>query len=149
MSDSHHHDSQHSDHNHDSDAGKPVPPLRLVSAYTDGGHEIDSTPNKNLFAFLGVMIVLMIGASIGVYQLFVAHTDNQSSQVANVQALDLREKVERDLTLLTTWGRYERDGKLVSYRMPIEEAKKRVLSNPALFAPAAPPPDWVHPDDAK
>ncbi len=146
MSDPHHHDSHDS---HDSDAGKPVPPLRLVSAYTDGGHEIDSTPNTNLFVFLGVMIVLMVGASIGVYQLFVAHTDNQLSQVASVQAVDLREKIERDLTTLTTWGKYERDGKLVSYRMPIDEAKKRVLANPALFVPAPPPPDWVHPDDAK
>jgi len=146
MSDPHQHDSQPA---HPSSHDAAVPPPRLVSSYTDGGHELDSTPDRNLFAFLGVVTVFMIASAIGVYQLFVGHTDNQLSQAANVQAIDLREKIERDLTTLTTWGKYERNGLLVSYRMPIDEAKKRVLSNPGLFIPAAPPADWVHPDDIK
>jgi hypothetical protein len=142
-------DTHHGTHHDAPGAPAAIPPLRLVSAYTDGGHEVDHTPNRNLFAFLGLMVVLMIAASIGIYQLFVMHSENTLSSVANASAVDYRAMVERDTRALTTWGRYERDGQLVSFRMPIAEAKKRVLANPALFAPAPPPADWVHPDDAR
>lgn len=143
MSHSHHHDS------HEQSApAAPMAPLRLASNFTDGGHEIDATPNRNLFAFLGVMVVLMIAAAIFVYQLFVGHTGDQLAAAANVRALDLQEKIERDTAALTTWGKTEKDG-VVSYRMPVAEAKKRILENPSLFAPAPPPADWTHPDDTK
>lgn len=142
MSDAHHHDTP----SHTEEA--PIAPLRLVSNFTDGGHEVDFTPNRNLFAFLGVMVVLMIGASILVYQLFVAHTGDQLSAAANVRALDLQAKIARDTETLTTWGKQVKDG-VVTYSMPVAEAKRRILETPTLFAPAAPPADWVHPDDAK
>lgn len=144
MSHPHHDSHEHSAPQNDA----PLKPLRLASNFTDGGHEIDATPNRNLFAFLGVMVVLMIGASILVYQLFVSHTGDQLSAAANTQALDLKAKIERDTTRLTTWGKEEKDG-VVTYRMPVAEAKRRLLENPALFAPGAAPEGWVHPDDAK
>jgi hypothetical protein len=143
MSQSHHHDSHG-----ESAPAAPMAPLRLASNFTDGGHEIDVTPNRNLFAFLGVMTVLMIASAVFIYQLFVGHTGDQLSAAANVRALDLQAKIERDTAALTTWGKTEKDG-VVGYRMPVAEAKKRILENPALFAPAAPPADWTHPDDAK
>ena len=137
---------------HDSHEQKteqaPLGPLRLASTFTDGGHEIDATPNRNLFAFLAVMVIFMIGATIFVYQLFVSHTGDQLSEAANVRAVDLQQKIDRDTAALTTWGKDEKDG-VVTYRMPVIEAKQRILANPALFTPAAPPADWTHPDDVK
>jgi hypothetical protein len=141
----------HHDHGHDAPpASSPseLPPLRLVSNYTDGGHEIDATPDRNLFAFLGVMVVLLVVASIGVYQLFVVHTGGQLASVANIPAEQLEQARAHASEIATTWGKSVKDG-VTTFRMPYSEAKKLVLSNPDAFRPAPPPPGWIHPDDAK
>lgn len=145
MGDSHHHDP------HEDAASKeaaPLAPLRLTSGFTPGGHEVDATPNRNLIAFLAVMGVLIVLASIGVYELFVAHTGEQLSEAASVPAPVLVEQNARDKEFATTWGKVVVDGKDAGWRMPFAEAKRLVLADPARFAPAPAPAGWMHPDDA-
>jgi hypothetical protein len=139
----------HHDHSHSPAAsGGDIPPLRIVSNYTDGGHEIDSTPDRNLFAFLGVMVVLLVVTSLGVYQLFVAHSEHELDTVANIPAEQLEQSRAHASEMASTWGKVVKDDQ-VTYRMPYSEAKKLVLTDPSSFKPAAPPPNWIHPDDAK
>ncbi len=141
----------HDHHDHaqsPASSGGDIPPLRIVSNYTDGGHEIDSTPNRNLFAFLGVMVLLLVVTALGVYQLFVAHSENDLRSAANIPAGQLESARAHAHDLASTWGKVVKDGQ-TTYRMPYNEAKKLVLSNPDAFRPAAPPPGWQHPNDVK
>lgn len=148
MADSHGHGHQDA-HAAPAANAAPLPAPRLVANYSAGGHEIDATPNRNLMGFLGVMVVLMVLAAAGVYQLFVAHTGDQLTDAANVASPQLVEEAKRDKRFATTWGKVEVEGKVVAYRMPFADAKRLVLSQPERFK-AAPPPnaEWVHPDDA-
>ena len=144
MGDSHH------DHHGAKPAGDaaPLAPLRLTSNFTEGGHEVDATPNRNLIAFLGVMLVLLVVAALGVYQLFVAHTGGQLSDAASVPVPVLVEQNARDTQFATTWGKVEVEGKVVAFRMPYAEAKRLVLADPNRFTAASAPEGWIHPDDA-
>jgi hypothetical protein len=147
MSESHH--PSHGDHakTDASDSPAQVGQPRLVANYTSGGHEVDYTPNRNLMAFLLIMLVLMIASAVGVYQLFVSHTEAQLSEAASAPATQLLEQRERERDIATSYGQVEREGQIVSYRVPYAEAKRMVLGDPARFEAAPPPPDWKHPDD--
>lgn len=146
MSDTHGH--AHHDDAHQAAPPAPIGELRLVSAVTDGGHEIDIPPNRNLFAFLGVMVVLMIASAIGVYQLFVTHSESTLSDAAQIPSSQLEAQHARDKNFATTYGKVEVEGKLVAYRVPFADAKAMVLTDAARFSAAPPPADWIHPDDA-
>lgn len=147
-------DHAHSDHGHDHDehapAAPPSPmaPLRLASEYTDGGHEVDATPNRNLMVFLAVMFVLIIVSALGVYQLFVSHTGAQLDAAAAAPTTQLADQHKRDDNFATTYGKVEVEGKLVAYRVPFAEAKRKVLENADAFKAAPAPEGWIHPDDA-
>ena len=143
-------DHGHPDHGHDHDAAAPAPmtPLRLASNYTDGGHEIDATPNRNLMAFLAVMTVLIVVSAIGVYQLFVSHTGAQMDRAAAAPAPQLAEQHKRDDNFAATYGKVEVEGKLVAYRVPFADAKRKVLESADSFKAAPAPEGWIHPDDA-
>lgn len=145
-------DHAHSDHGHDNDAHaaapSPMAPLRLASEYTDGGHEVDATPNRNLMAFLGVMVVLIVVSALGVYQLFVSHTGAQMDQASAVPPTQLADQHKRDENFATTYGKVEVEGKLVAYRVPFADAKRKVLESADAFKAAAAPEGWIHPDDA-
>lgn len=138
-----HHDKPAASH----EAG-PLPEARLVAAYTPKGHEIDYTPNKNLFGFLAVMSVLLVLTAAGVYQLFVDHTDGQLDAAASKKSAELEAHDQRDAEFNANWGVVHTEGKISGYRMPITEAKKLVLANQGRFVASPPPADWVHPDDA-
>ena len=145
MSDKHAHSD---DHGHDTKPSEPMGELRLASNYTDGGHEIDFTPNKNLMVFLLVMTVLIVGSAIGVYQLFVSHTGDQLDDAASAPATQLIDQQARDASFATSYGSVVVEGKQVAYRVPFTDAKRFVLETPARFAAAAAPEGWIHPDDA-
>ena len=123
-------------------------PHRLAANFTDGGHEVDYTPNRNLFGFLMVMLAVMIISAIGVYQLFVVHTESQLEDAATLPSSQLSELKARDEHLATTYGAVTFEDKPAGYRVPIAEARKMMLADPSRFAAAAPPAGWVHPDDA-
>jgi hypothetical protein len=141
---------KHDAHPGDASARPPAElgPRRLAANYSEGGHEIDLPPNRNLFAFLLVMAVLMVLSAIGVYQLFVTHTEGQLSDAASVPASQLEAQKARDHDFATTYGKVEVEGKLVAYRVPFAEARRMVLANAAKLAPAPRPEGWIHPDDA-
>lgn len=146
MTDTHH----DAGHGRAPEGGKliPIPEARLVSKYTSGGHEIDATPAKSLFAFLGVMTVLLLVIAAFVYQLFVGHAEGDLKKAADQPASQLLAQHAKEAELFGSWGKVTRDNQVVGYRMPLETAKNLVLTNKARFAPAPPPADWVHPDDA-
>jgi len=125
-----------------------VPERRLVAAVTDGGHEIDVPPNRNLFAFLAVMVVLMVASAIGVYQLFVSHSDATLSTAANVPSAQLEAQHARDTNFATTYGKVAIEGQPPAFRIPFADAKALVLKDAARFSAAPAPADWIHPDDA-
>ncbi|MFO0748811.1 MAG: hypothetical protein U1F43_24570 [Myxococcota bacterium] len=147
MSDTHGHDHGHGDDKKGADV-IPLPATRLVASFTDGGHEIDHTPNRNLFGFLIVLSVLLVLTAAGVYQLFVSKADADIEKAANQPSKQLVAQAARDADFHEHWGKVTREGQVVGYRMPIPEAARLVLANPARFAAAPPPADWVHPDDA-
>lgn len=145
MSDSHAH---HGHDAHSAESQEPIGPVRLVSEYTDGGHEIDATPNRNLFGFLGVMVVILILAAIGVYQLFVVHSEAKLADAASVPAAQLAAQHAREAELATTYGQVVFDGKPAGYRIPVAEAKRLVIADPTRMQAAPAPEGWIHPDDA-
>lgn len=141
----------HAHHGHDAHPAEPqgpVGPVRLTSAYTEGGHEIDATPNRNLFGFLGVMLIIMIVSAIGVYQLFVTHSEAQLADAASVPAAQLQAQREREQALSTSYGKVAIEGQPAAFRMPYSEARRRVIADPARLGPAPAPQGWIHPDDA-
>lgn len=146
MSDSHGHDS-HGDEKKGADVIE-LPQAKLVSQYTSGGHEIDHTPNKNLFGFLAALVVILLLTAAGVFQLFVSHADGDLERAANKPSAEMLAMHKRDSEIADHWGKVSREGKVVGYRMPVPEAARLVVANPARFAAAPPPADWVHPDDA-
>jgi len=125
----------------------PIGELRLASKYTEGGHEIDFTPNKNLMMFLIVMAVLIVASALGVWQLFVSHTDDQLGNAAAAPASQLADQHARDLSYATTFGSVVVEGRQVAYRVPFSDAKRLLLETPTRFAAAAAPEGWIHPDD--
>jgi|GEM_PF-1314433 len=149
MSDKHAHSD---DHGHDAAAGhppaSPVGEVRLASSYTDGGHEVDYTPNKNLMVFLVVMTVLIVASALGVWQLFVSHTGTLLEEAAAQPSSQLLDQNAHDSDMATSYGAVMFDGKQVAYRVPYAEAKRTVLGTPTRFAAAAAPQGWIHPDDA-
>ena len=145
MSDPHAH---HGHEAHSLEPAKDLPPVRLAASYTEGGHEVDATPNRNLFGFLAVMVVILIVAAIGVYQLFVTHTDGQLSDAASVPAAQLEAQKAREHDFATTFGKVTVEGQPPAYRVPFAEARRLVVATPSRFAAAPAPQGWIHPDDA-
>lgn len=143
MSDNH----AHSD-GHDAAPAGPVGEVRLASSYSDGGHEVDYTPNKNLMVFLGVMVVIIVVSALGVWQLFVSHTGDLLDDAAAKPTTQLLDQHKRDDDMATSYGTVMLEGKQVAYRVPYAEARRLVLGTPARFAAAAAPEGWIHPDDA-
>ena len=142
------------------EADAALGPVRLAANYTDGGHEIDYTPNRNLFGFLAVMVAVMVLSAIGVYQLFVTHTEGQLADAATSPSSQLADQRARDQQLSTSYGHTlldanglsvagppTPDSKVVGFRMPFAEAKRLVLADPTRFSAAAKPEGWIHPDD--
>lgn len=130
-----------------SEAEGEVGPVRLVSNYTSGGHELDITPTRNLMLFLLAMVVLMVVAAVGVYQLFVAHTESQMDEAASAPSSELMAHREREEALATSYGTVIREEQVVGFRVPYEEAMRQVLADPSRLDAAPPPEGWVHPDD--
>lgn len=139
----------HDSHHEVQGAEQEIAPLRLTSNFTDGGHEVDVIQNSNLFVFLTLLVLVIVGSGVGVYELFVAQTNARHAVAASAMAPDLKAKRESDATYLNSWGKLQKEGWPTTYHMPITEARKAVLANPSLLKPAAPPADWVHPDDVK
>lgn len=128
---------------------EPVAPPKLVSQFTDGGHEIDHPPAGALMVFIGAMAVAIVLSTIMVYQLFVSSTNEVLTDAASRNNPILVEQDERAEDFNNNWGTVSLEGKQVGYRMPINHAKSWILDNPAAFKPATPPAGWLHPDDAK
>jgi hypothetical protein len=158
MSDPHSHsskDSAHGDHGHGhhkgvtpGDGAPPPKAIRLAANYTSGGHEIDWTPNRNLFGFLAVMVVILILSAVGVYQLFVSHTEEQLDDAAAAPSSQLVTLQARNDALRSSYGEVRFEDKPAGYRIPVAQAKKLVLADPSRFAAAPRPEGWIHPDDA-
>ncbi|PIE65672.1 MAG: hypothetical protein CSA24_02230 [Deltaproteobacteria bacterium] len=127
----------------------PFGPRRIVSDFTDGGHEIDRPPNIALFGVIGAMSVLIILTAIGVFQLFVHKADEDNARASSQPSMLLANQAARDDLLFTTWGEVVVDGEVVAYRMPVPTAKALVLAAPERLSAAAPPQGWAHPDDTK
>jgi len=142
MSDKHAHSSEEA-----HPPATPVGPVRLAASYSDGGHEVDATPNKNLMVFLLVMVVLMVVSALGVYQLFVSRSDALLGDAAAAPTSQLVDQRAKDLATATSYGSVVVEGKQVAYRVPFSEAKRLVLETPARFAAAPAPAGWTHPDD--
>lgn len=121
-------------------------PRQIAVDYSDGGHEIDVPAKKALIRFLSGLVIVIILASIMVYQILSVRTDASHAAGFSTETAFLKAQREHDHKMLTSWGIQEIDGQKV-YRMPVAEAKERILKNPSLFAPAPAPAGFKHPDD--
>jgi hypothetical protein len=138
----------HSHHEEKSSTAEaPLPPLRLVADYTAKGHEVDLTPDRNLFGMLGALSVVLIVIALGVWQLFVVHSENLLTQAANQPSPLVQAQAAKDATFFTTYGRATPEEGVTTIRVPVHEARRLVLEDKSRFAPAKPPAGWVHPDD--
>lgn len=139
----------HSDNHHEEPAtpSEPLPPLRLVAEYTAKGHEVDLTPDTNLFGMLGALSVVLVLVAFGVWQLFLGHSDNVLAEAANKPSPLVQAQVAKDQMYFGTYGKATPEEDVTTIRVPVPEAKKLVLQDKARFAPTTPPAGWVHPDD--
>ena len=125
-----------------------------------GGHEIDKMPNARLFNLLIGLSLLTLLSAIGVIQLF-----NQQVRVIKEERdskVSFRLKAYHDemSKLTTTWGRVRfteteagADGKDVQIqtrrvRMPLADAKKKVLDDAKAMKALPRYPGWMNPDPA-
>lgn len=139
-SESHHHDKAEA-------TEEPLPPLRLVADYTDKGHEVDITPDRNLFGMLGGLAVVLVLVALGVWQLFVVHSDNLAVRASNQPSELVVAQQKKDATFFETYGKATPEEGVETIRIPVSEARRIVLEDRTRFAPAAPPAGWIHPDD--
>jgi hypothetical protein len=150
MGDHKHHDDHGHSHAHHGDAahaGEPLPPLRLQAGSTEKGHEVDLTPDRNLFGFLGAMTVLLVATAVGVWQLFLMHNDNVLAAAANKPSPLVTAQADKDAKFFETYGKATPEEGVTTLRVPVPEARKLVLGNPSRFAAAPAPEGWTHPDD--
>jgi hypothetical protein len=140
----HHDDHHHGDHAH---ADEPLPPLRLQAGSTPKGHEVDLTPDRNLFAFLGAMTVLLVVVGIGVWQLFLLHSDNVLAEAAAKPSPLVMAQQAKDATFFGSYGKAAPEEGVETIRVPVPAAKALVLKDASRFAAKAPPAGWTHPDD--
>jgi hypothetical protein len=146
MGDHKHHDDHHHDHGPATD-GEPLPPLRLQAGSTPKGHEIDLTPDRNLFAFLVAMAVLLVAVAIGVWQLFLMHSDNVLAAAGAKPSPLVEAQQAKDARFFESFGKATPEEGIETIRVPVPAAKALVLADPSRFAAKAPPEGWVHPDD--
>ena len=145
--------SEHSHSDTVSQAAEPVPEVRLVSQYTDGGHEIDRPPGAQLIVSLVVLAAIVIGSGILVYQLFVSASGDEMAHAASRANPIVVQQDAHDARLLTGWTEVvhtdttTQKTAVIGYRMPIAQAKALILQNPTVFVAAPAPKGWVHPDD--
>jgi hypothetical protein len=139
-SESHHHDK------HEAPA-EPIPPLRLVADYTEKGHEVDITPDRNLFGMLAGLAVVLVLVAIGVWQLFIVHSDNLAVRASNRPSELVVAQQQKDTLFFSTYGKATPEEGVETIRVPVPVARRIVLEDKTRFAPAAPPAGWIHPDD--
>ncbi len=140
-------DTQHHDDNKSTAAPtSEIGPRRLVSKYTDGGHEIDEPNGNTLFLFLAILAGVVVLSALGIYQLFSAEAEKQMAQANARPAVQLIDSRTADEQLLAKYGKLSIDGQEL-YRMPIVEARSRVLNNGNWLKAFPAPKDWKHPDD--
>lgn len=117
----------------------------LVSAFTDGGHEVDHLPATQLIVLLLALALLIFGTGVGVSQYFNLRISELRDQTATEAAARISAARAARATAAASWG--EVDAEKGTWRMPVAEAAKRVASDPGLLRAAAPPAGFVHPDD--
>jgi hypothetical protein len=123
--------------------GKP----HLVSAYSDGGHEVDNLPATQLIALVVGMAALIVLTGVGVYQYYNLSVSADAAASASVASARISTAKAARSAVAESWA--ETDADKGTWRMPASEGAKRVVANPALLRAAAPPDGFVHPDDVK
>lgn len=134
-------------HHEETTKDEPLAPLRLTAGYTDKGHEVDFTPDRNLFGMLGALSIVLILTAIGVWQLFIGTADGMAFQAANSGSPRLAAQNAKEAAILNTFGKATPEEGVNTIRVPVANAARLVLDDKARFAPAAPPVGWTHPDD--
>lgn len=120
---------------------------RMVVDQSDGGHEVDKSPNKALFIFLASVVAFVIFGSIGTVQLQNNRVDSLRNQFAGRMETRLATLQAKEQEILSTYGALTDDeGAAIGYRIPVDAARELVLKDNSRFKAATPGPDWVHPD---
>lgn len=119
---------------------------RLVSAFTEGGHEVDTLSKGQLFGLVFGLTVVVLFTALGIGQFFNLQATQHEQAASERPSARLLEVRERDAAILSGWGVADEERSL--YRMPVERAKTRVREDPRRLQAASPPEGFVHPDDA-
>ncbi len=134
-----------SDTQNPATGGAPAGRGRLVSAYSDGGHEVDNLPATRLIMLVAGLAALIFLTGVGIYQYY--NLNASADAAAAAQGASARSAVAQAAraAVAETWAETDADKGI--WRMPASEGAKRVLANPALLRAAAPPEGFVSPDD--
>lgn len=121
--------------------------LHLISAETDGGHEVDQPPSRKLFRIVVVLTAVLVFSGFALAQLFELDAQEETYRHAGMQGTELKQLMaESEATLTTARANEATPGTFI---VPIEEAKKLVLADHSKLKAAKAPAGWVHPDDRK
>lgn len=119
--------------------------VEIVSEFTPGGHEHDEPDWKRLFAILVVLGILTVITSIGVLQLFnwqARAVEEETTSEVSQALIDYEAQMQQ-----VTTGYAAIDRAAGKYRVPVDQAARLVLQDPARLKAGPPPPDFKHPDD--
>jgi hypothetical protein len=136
---------KHDDHGHSHDDGH--------GHEEGGGHEIDRMPNARLFNLLFGLSALTLVAGIGVVQLFNIQVEALEDSRAQQGSFRLAGYIEEMQQTKTGSGKFEvseLDDKATvntRYYMPLANARKAVLDDPARLKAFGKYPGWKSADD--
>lgn len=115
-----------------------------------GGHEMDSPPTRQLFNIVWGLGIITLLSIVTCVQLFNKQRDAMIADSLDAPSYRLADYQTKQNGLKTSNGTAELNdgGKVVIQEyVPLEVAKKKILTTPSLLQAPPPPPGWIHPDD--
>lgn len=115
-----------------------------------GGHEMDSPPTRQLFNIVWGLGIITLLSIVTCVQLFNKQRDAMIADSLDAPSYKLADYRTKQNGLKTSNGTAELNdgGKVVVQEyVPLEVAKKKILTTPSLLQAPPPPAGWIHPDD--
>jgi hypothetical protein len=107
--------------------------------HNSAANEPDVIPMAQLALWLGVLVALLIGIGVALWQYFdIASQQERLTKDLARPSITLEEIQQRDRTLLANYSLV--DPKKGVYRIPVARAMELLATNPGLLLPAAPQP---------
>lgn len=109
------------------------------SQHSTAANEPDVIPMTTLALWLGVLVALLVGIGVALWQYFdVASQRERLSKDLGRSSITLQEIQARDNALVTNYSVV--DAKRGVYRIPVARAVELLAQNPGLLLPAVPEP---------